>query len=54
VLLPHQRNGISQEFALLNVARGKAGAVRMRWKVSYQLGGQRREQQGEISGLGDV
>jgi len=30
---------------------GDGARVRMRWKASYLVGGQRKEEQGEINGL---
>ena len=54
ILLPHQRNGITQDLFLEGVERGKGGTVKMRWKVSYKVGSESKEQQGEIASLGDV
>jgi ADP-ribosylation factor-binding protein GGA len=31
---------------------GKGESVRMRWKLSYVMGGERKEEMGEVSGLG--
>ncbi|KAI9786528.1 MAG: hypothetical protein M1816_007910 [Peltula sp. TS41687] len=53
-LLPHQRNGITQEMQLGGVVRGQGNAVKVRWKLSYRVGteAKMREEQGEVAGLG--
>ncbi|KAJ9666508.1 ARF-binding protein [Coniosporium apollinis] len=51
-LAPHQSNGITQTIRLLGVERGKGGAVKMRWKASYVVGTERREEMGEVASLG--
>lgn len=51
-LAPQQSNGITQTIRLLGVERGKGGAVKMRWKASYVLGSERREEMGEVASLG--
>lgn len=53
-LLPHQRNGITQEMQLGGVERGQGNTVKVRWKLSYRVGTETavREEQGEVSGLG--
>ncbi|EON67006.1 hypothetical protein W97_06122 [Coniosporium apollinis CBS 100218] len=51
-LAPQQSNGITQTIRLLGVERGKGGAVKMRWKASYVLGSERREEMGEVAALG--
>jgi len=56
VLGPGQRDGITQNIKLLGVGEGAGTGVRMRWKVSYVVGGgssgRREEEKGEVSGLG--
>ncbi|EKG10670.1 VHS domain-containing protein [Macrophomina phaseolina MS6] len=52
LLQPNQQNGITQNIDLHGVERGKGSAVKMRWKASYMLGPERKEEQGEISSLG--
>ncbi|KAI9680854.1 MAG: hypothetical protein M1817_004294 [Caeruleum heppii] len=47
-----QRHGIQQVIYLDGVTRGQGGSMRMRWKLSYESGGQLKEEQGEMSGLG--
>ncbi|KAF2752035.1 VHS-domain-containing protein [Sporormia fimetaria CBS 119925] len=51
-LAPNQRNGITQTIRLLGVQRGQGTSVKMRWKVSYRVGAEVREERGEIAGLG--
>lgn len=47
-----QKNGIQQEILLNGVPPGKGDSVKMRFKVSYQLNGQAREEQGTVPSLG--
>ncbi|KAI9811025.1 MAG: hypothetical protein M1832_001079 [Thelocarpon impressellum] len=54
VLLPNQRNGITQEMFLEGVQPGRASMVKMRWKMSYTVGGQSQARQGEVSSLGEM
>ncbi|KAF2278313.1 ADP-ribosylation factor-binding protein-like protein GGA1 [Westerdykella ornata] len=49
---PNQRYGIVQTIRLHGVPRGQGTAVKMRWKLSYLLGGARRDESGEIASLG--
>ncbi|KAF2086224.1 ADP-ribosylation factor-binding protein-like protein GGA1, partial [Saccharata proteae CBS 121410] len=51
-LAPNQQQGITQHIMLHGVEKGKGGAVKMRWKASYVVGSERREEQGEIANLG--
>lgn len=51
-LAPRQQRGIEQRMQLLGVERGRGDAVKMRWKCSYRLAGEVREEQGEIGSLG--
>lgn len=49
---PKGSRPISQVIRLLGVDVGKGESVRMRWKLSYLMGGERKEEMGEVSGLG--
>jgi ADP-ribosylation factor-binding protein GGA len=49
---PGQKNAIQQEILLSGVPPGKGRSVKMRFKVSYQLDGQAREEQGTVPSLG--
>ncbi|KAI5235364.1 ADP-ribosylation factor-binding protein-like protein GGA1 [Aureobasidium subglaciale] len=51
-LSPNQADGIKQAIRLQGVAPGKGSAVRMRWRASYTIAGQPREESGEVSNLG--
>ncbi|KAI9847270.1 MAG: hypothetical protein M1837_002856 [Sclerophora amabilis] len=51
-LAPMQRDGITQYMYLNGVENGKGNTVKMRWKMSYKVGGEPREEQGEIPSLG--
>ena len=51
-LAPNQQNGITQTIRLDGVERGKGTSVKMRWRASYSLDGEVRNEQGEIVGLG--
>ncbi|KAF2758277.1 ADP-ribosylation factor-binding protein-like protein GGA1 [Pseudovirgaria hyperparasitica] len=53
MLSPSQSNGITQTIRLHGVEQGRGNAVKIRWKVSYLVGGvQRKDESGEISNLG--
>ncbi|KIV82046.1 hypothetical protein PV11_04183 [Exophiala sideris] len=49
---PKARNAIQQEVLLNGVPAGKGNAVKMRFKVSYEINGQAQEQQGTVPSLG--
>jgi len=51
-LEPLQEQGISQVIFLNGVEYGNGAAVKMRWKVSYKVGGEPNFEQGEIQALG--
>lgn len=51
-LAPNQKFGITQTIRVNNVQRGAGSSVRMRWKLSYSLGGREKNEMGEISSLG--
>ncbi|KAF2667015.1 VHS-domain-containing protein [Microthyrium microscopicum] len=50
-LAPSQKEGITQMIRLIGVQPGQGSTVRMRWKVGYSLGGQRKEDTGGVDGL---
>ena len=49
---PKSRHAVQQEILLNGVPEGKGNAVKMRFKVSYELSGQPREEQGNVPPLG--
>ncbi|XP_014561796.1 hypothetical protein COCVIDRAFT_33404 [Bipolaris victoriae FI3] len=49
---PNQKFGITQNIRVNNVQRGSGNNVKMRWKASYSLGGQQKNEMGEITSLG--
>ena len=51
-LQPHQKDGIQQAILVNGVAKGQANAVKMRWKASYKVAGDVRQEQGEVPSLG--
>ncbi|KAH9879868.1 hypothetical protein J1614_001892 [Plenodomus biglobosus] len=51
-LAPNQKFGITQTIRVNNVQRGTGSSVKMRWKASYSLGGQQKNEMGEIPSLG--
>ena len=51
-LAPNQRNGITQNIRLNGVQRGSGNSIKMRWKVTYSVGGQSKNEMGEIASLG--
>ncbi|KAI9725050.1 MAG: hypothetical protein M1812_000326 [Candelaria pacifica] len=51
-LLPHELNGITQVIRLNGVERGKGSSVKMRWKASYKVGSEMKEEHGELPALG--
>ena len=51
-LPPHQPNAVSQNMLVSNVPPGKGTAVKIRFKVSYNLGGSQHEEQGMVTSLG--
>ncbi|KAL1602747.1 ARF-binding protein [Paraconiothyrium brasiliense] len=50
-LAPNQRNGITQNIRLNGVQRGSGNNIKMRWKVTYSVGGQSKNEMGEIPSL---
>ncbi len=51
-LQPNQKDGIQQAILVNGVARGQVGNVKMRWKTSYKVGGEAKQEQGEVPSLG--
>ncbi|KAF2634218.1 ADP-ribosylation factor-binding protein GGA1 [Massarina eburnea CBS 473.64] len=51
-LAPNQRDGVRQNIRLNGVHRGSGNNIKMRWKVAYSLGGQVKNEMGEIASLG--
>ncbi|RMZ70530.1 VHS domain [Pyrenophora seminiperda CCB06] len=49
---PNQKFGITQNIRVNNVQRGSGNSVKMRWKASYSVGGQQKNEMGEIASLG--
>ncbi|MCJ1277929.1 hypothetical protein MMC21_005743 [Puttea exsequens] len=49
---PLQQNAITQPIAVHGVTRGNANAVKMRWKASFRIAGELREEGGMVDGLG--
>jgi ADP-ribosylation factor-binding protein GGA len=49
---PKGSKPISQVIRLSGVEAGKGESVRMRWKLSYSMGGEKKEEMGEVGGLG--
>lgn len=51
-LQPNQKDAITQPMAIHGVSKGQANSVKMRWKASYKLAGDVRQEQGEVPVLG--
>lgn len=51
-LAPGQREGVRLEMLLVGVPVGSGELVKLRYKVSYKLGGEVREEQGRVPSLG--
>lgn len=51
-IAPRARGGITQVIRLYGVEVGKGASVKVRWKVGYWLGGERREEEGTVGSLG--
>jgi ADP-ribosylation factor-binding protein GGA len=51
-LLPLEKHGIKQVITLNGVEYGKGTVMKMRWKCSYKLGAEQRQEHGEIPALG--
>jgi ADP-ribosylation factor-binding protein GGA len=53
-LAPFQRNAVQQEILLSGVPSGKGSSVKIRFKVSYHIGGESVDEQGNVPTLGIV
>ncbi|KAJ6044500.1 hypothetical protein N7499_007001 [Penicillium canescens] len=51
-IAPGQQNGVQQEMLMDGIDAGKGNSVKIRFKVSYKLGGEAREEQGMVPPLG--
>lgn len=51
-MAPKQANGVQQEMMMDGVDAGKGNSLRMRFRVSYQVGSERKEEQGMVPPLG--
>jgi ADP-ribosylation factor-binding protein GGA len=51
-LQAQQKDGITQIIRVNGVERGKGNTVKMRWKASYKLGTEMRQEQGQVENLG--
>ncbi|PLB46857.1 VHS-domain-containing protein [Aspergillus steynii IBT 23096] len=49
---PQQTNGVQQEMLVDGVETGKGNSIKMRFKVSYRMGNERKEEQGMVPALG--
>jgi ADP-ribosylation factor-binding protein GGA len=49
---PGKQDAVQQEILLSGVPHGSGGKVKMRFKVSYVLGGQPQTEQGVVPSLG--
>ena len=50
--MPFQHNGVRQEILLDGVELGKGNSAKVRFKVSYKLGSEYKEEQGMVPPLG--
>lgn len=53
-LQPQQKDGISIPVEIHGVAKGQASSVKMRWKASYKVAGDVRQEQGDVPTLGII
>ncbi|MCJ1465846.1 hypothetical protein MMC07_004465 [Pseudocyphellaria aurata] len=53
-LQPQQKDAITIPIEIQGVAQGQAYAVKMRWKASYKVAGDARQEQGDVPTLGIV
>lgn len=51
-LQPYESQGIKQIIHLSGVEYGKGSNVKIRWKLSYKVGSELKNEQGEIGSLG--
>lgn len=54
ILHPLQKNAIAISIEINGVAKGQANSVKMRWKASYKVAGDLRQEQGDVPALGIV
>lgn len=47
-----QQNGVQQEMLLEGIETGKGNSVKIRFKVSYRIGAEAKEEQGMVPPLG--
>ena len=45
-------NGVQQEMVVDGIESGQGNTVKMRFKVSYRIGGEAKEEQGMVPALG--
>ncbi|KAI9755704.1 MAG: hypothetical protein M1815_004699 [Lichina confinis] len=51
-LLPNQRSGVEQQMSVQPVPEGSGNSVRIRWKLSYTLDSQLKNEHGEVTNMG--
>lgn len=51
-MTPNQQNGIRQDIILNGVEVGKGNSIKMRFKVSYKVDAEAKEEQGNVPPLG--
>ena len=51
-LLPNQRAGIEQQMYVEPVPEGSGNSVKIRWKLSYTLNSQVKNEAGEVTNMG--
>ncbi|PYH99251.1 VHS-domain-containing protein [Aspergillus ellipticus CBS 707.79] len=51
-IAPLQTNGVQQEMLVDGVAGGKGNSIKIRFRVSYRVGNERKEEQGMVPPLG--
>ncbi|KAJ5834782.1 hypothetical protein N7447_000808 [Penicillium robsamsonii] len=51
-IAPQQQNGVQQEMLMDGIDNGKGNSVKIRFKVSYKIGGEAHEEQGMVPPLG--
>ncbi|KAE8141982.1 VHS domain-containing protein [Aspergillus pseudotamarii] len=51
-IAPLQVNGVQQEMLVSGVESGKGNSIKMRFKVSYRVGNEQKEEQGMVPSLG--
>lgn len=51
-IAPLQANGVQQEMLVSGVEAGKGNSIKMRFKVSYRVGNEQKEEQGMVPSLG--